>query len=128
MLDCLAHPSSPALFSPDNPCLSSGCLTTLSQSHCHTLHHPNPLYSLPPLLPLLSEALQTRRWLLYTMAPVFTGLFTCLQAGGQKRKQPSCTEVPLFLYTLCIPERQCVGLVTIKMSISWVNTLDQCIK
>lgn len=63
---------SPLLFSPDNPSLSSCGLTPISISHCHTLHHSSLLYSLPTLLPPLSEALETRHWLLYTMAPVFT--------------------------------------------------------
>lgn len=81
MPDCLIHPPTPVLFSPDNPCLSSCCLTPISISHCHTLHHSKPLYLLPPLLPLLSEALQTRHWLLYTMPPVFALLFTCLQTA-----------------------------------------------
>lgn len=77
----LVHPFPPELFSLDNPYLSSCCLTPISISHRHTLHHSSLLYPLPTLLPLSSEALETRRWLLYTMAPVFTLLFTCLQTA-----------------------------------------------
>lgn len=77
----LVHPFSPELFSLDNPYLSPCCLTAISISHCHTLHHSSLLYLPPTLLPLLSEAPETRRWLLYTMAPVFALLFTCLQTA-----------------------------------------------
>lgn len=41
---CLVHPLVPALFSTDNPCLPSCCLTPISISHCHPLHHSTMLY------------------------------------------------------------------------------------
>lgn len=65
----LQSPPPSSLFFPDNPCLSSCCLSPIAISHCHTLHHSS-LHQLPAShLPLLCEALQTRHWLLYTMPP-----------------------------------------------------------
>lgn len=119
MPDCLVPPPPfPASFSPDNPCLSSCCLTPISISHCHILHHSNPLYSQPPLLPLLSEALQTRRWLLYTMAPVFMLLFTCLQTAplhkeGKNLNSSHAQGSLCSSIHYALPQHQCEGLVTI---------------
>lgn len=72
------HTPTPSLFSPDNPRL---CLTPSYISHCHTLHHFKRLYLLPPLLPLLSGAVQTRHWICDTMPAVFTSLSTCLHTA-----------------------------------------------
>lgn len=44
MARCLVHPLVPALFSTDNPRLPSCCLTPISISHCHPLHHSTMLY------------------------------------------------------------------------------------
>ena len=129
MPHCLVHPCSPALFSPDNPRLSTCSLTPISIFHCHTLHHSSPaLFATYPFLPLLSEALETRHWLLYTMDPVFTLLFTCLQTAltafseaaldAGETKALTFTEAPLFFYTLCIPEHLCVGFATIEWKLA----------
>lgn len=109
--DCLIHPTPPppSLFSPDNPRLSSCCLTSSYISLCHTLHHFKQLYLLPPLLPLLSGAVQTRHWLCDTMPAVFTSLSTCLQTAlttfsqttrhkrGKNRNIPKGLFVPLYI-------------------------------
>lgn len=90
------HPSRPpSLFyarlsrSPLSPCFLSITLVSLQAvsplSQSPTVTHsiiPTRFFSSPPLLLLLlSEALQTRRWLHHTMDPVFTRLFMCLQTG-----------------------------------------------
>lgn len=56
--------------------VSLHAVSPLSQSPAvtHSIILTHLIHNLP--LPLLSEALQTRRWLLYTMAPVFALLFT----------------------------------------------------
>lgn len=124
MPHCLVHPLSPALFSPDNPCLSSCCLAPISILHCHTLHHSSPLFPLLTLLSLLSEALETRCWLFYTMAPVFTLLFTCLQTAlttfseAALDTKTSHSQRILCSSIHCAYLSICVGFVTIECKLA----------
>lgn len=71
-------------------CLSSGCLTPISISHCHTLHH-SALY-LPSLLPLLSEALQTSRCSIQRALYSHGCLRVCRQPSSQLAEPLSTQE------------------------------------
>lgn len=109
--------------------VSPRAVSPLSQSSPVTHHLVlYLLFSLPT--PLLGEAPETRQWLLPTTAhPVFTAVAVYPSADGShhegdKKNNLTLTEVPLFLYTLCIPDHLCVGFVCYWMQISWVNTLE----
>lgn len=99
--------------------VSPRAVSPLSQSSPVTHHLVlYLLFSLPT--PLLGEAPETRQWLLPTTAhPVFTAVAVYPSADsshheGDKKNNLTLTEVPLFLYTLCIPDHLCVGFVVIE--------------
>lgn len=114
----LHTPASPPLWSPDNPRLPSCGLTLISIFSCHTP---------PRSVPAFFTAYPFIRWSARdkTVAAPHNGppcVHCCrclpfcrrLSPRGRQKNNLTLTEVPLFLYTLCIPDHLCVGFVVIE--------------